>query len=231
MSSCPTFNEADAMKVLKMGGLSKEDFKICPTMEGGRKKKGSRKMRGGWPPNQAQIRMGLWLFIAIIVGFVGYGADKQTVLAGIRMLFNGQCNSISEFAMNFIGFGNPICRTWQMLLTAIGLAFVGNAAAIAQLVGLVVAIFTAPMMAAAAVNRVAGQITNGINLALGPAGPAIENGQAPLPALPPIPNDRMEAAAGLLQLTNARVEGGRTRKSRRHKIRKNKSRKNKSRRH
>ena len=244
---CKVFNKEIFNDFLgKTSDFKMSDLEICPDtgkMEGGkRRKRNSRKMRGGWRPTRAQIRMALWIIIAALFAYVGYTSDKTTLTHGIEMLISGKCTNSSEILFSWFGVGNPVCRIWNSLVATVLLALGGSAGAIAQLVGIAAGLIATPTVSIMAVDRIAGQIEGQVIALIGNEPAAIANGvreepqainNEPLPAglrRRAIANaneanqEDMDAANTLLGLRNAdheHIDGGRSRRRKR-RTRKNK---------
>ena len=178
MEECKVFNKKIFDEILgKVEGLDIKELEVCPDTTGGkRRRKKSRKMRGGWRPTRAQIRMALWIIIGAIFAYIGITSDKTTITHGLDMLIKGKCTNPSELFFTWWGVGNPICKIWNSLVAVVLLALSGSPGAIAQLVGVAAGMVAAPTISIMTVDSIAGQIERQVIALIGNEPLAVANG-------------------------------------------------------
>jgi hypothetical protein len=137
-------------------------------------------MRGGDPNFRKKIIMGIYLFMGIVISYIVGNADTVTLRRGFEMLYSGQCNSVSELALDYFGIGNPICTTHHKMIVLVGCALQGQVEAIMQIVGMVATTIASPLMIHAAINRLAGMIEGRVFALLGQSQFTIEDVNRPI---------------------------------------------------
>jgi hypothetical protein len=160
----------------------KEELINCDSKTGGRKsRKGKmRKLRGGLDPNfRKRVIMGIYLFLGICISYIATNADTTTLRRGFEMLYSGQCNNISELALDYFGIGNPICTTHHRMIVVVGCALKGQTEAVMQIVGLVASGIAAPLMIHSAINNLASMIETRVAALLGITSGTIEDVNIP----------------------------------------------------
>lgn len=189
MSDCKNLMNKDVFDyIIKiMPDDIREEFKNelinCDETTGGRKKRKSRrksrgKMRGGDPAFRKKLIVSIYLFLGIVVSYIVGTANTATLAAGFQMLWNGQCSSVSELALDYFGIGNPICNLHHRMIVLIGCALKGKMEAVMQIVGLASTAIASPLMIHAAINQLAGMIESRVGILLGQPGLAIEHQQS-----------------------------------------------------
>lgn len=239
MEECKVFNKEIFNEFLgKVEGFDIHELEVCPDTTGGkRRRRKSRKMRGGWRPTRAQIRMALWIIIAALFAYVGVTSDKTTLTHGLNMLISGKCTTSSELLFTWFGLGNPVCKIWNSLVAVVLLALGGSAGAIAQLVGIAAGLVAAPTITILAVDGIAARIEGQVIALIGNEPLAIANGPAQEPMainndpLPPglrrraIANDNVanqedvdadNILLGMRDAGHEHIDGGRSRRRKRH---------------
>ena len=188
--SCSNFNEQTFIDTLKeindniTKGELKETLKSfsqepCITNSGGKRKKQKntkknkhRKMSklnmyGGKIPVKNIIKMLLYVLIAALVSLGMNSPNLQTVKDGIIMIYNGQCNTITNRLWSWIGVENPVCAMYNNLLfKIIPNALLGNAEAVTKLVGIFSIGFGGPVMVIRQIDDIGTLIEDAVNSAL-----------------------------------------------------------------
>jgi hypothetical protein len=178
MSDCKKMFNKDVFAYLinVMPDDIKNELTNCDEMSGGRKKKNRRKrMRGGDPNFRKRVVVGIYLFMGIVLSYVLGNMDKTTLIRGFEMLYSGQCNSMSELALDFLGLGNPICSTHHRMIVLIGCAMKGHMDAVMQILGAVATSIASPFLLHAAVERSAAIIEGQVSALMGQQGLTIED--------------------------------------------------------
>ena len=182
MSDCKKIFNKDvfAFIVNIMPDDIKNELTNCDEMSGGRKKKNRRKrMRGGDPNFRKKLIVGIYLFMGIVLSYVIGNMEKTTLIKGLEMLYYGQCNSMSELALDFLGLGNPICSTHHKMIVLIGCAMKGHIEAVMQILGAVSTSIASPFILHAAVERSADIIERRVTALMGQQGLTIEDINTP----------------------------------------------------
>ena len=184
-NSCSHFNEqtfidtlndindnitkGDLQKILKL--LAQEP---CIISSGGKrnKRRKSRKnskynMKGGKIPIKNIIKTFLYVLIAVLVSLGMNSPNLQTVKDGLMMIYNGQCNTITNRIWSWIGIENPVCAMYNnILFKVIPNALLGNADAVAKLVGIFSIGFGGPILVIKQIDAIGNLIENAVNSAL-----------------------------------------------------------------
>jgi len=188
MSDCKNLMNKDVFNyIIKiMPDDIREEFKNelikCDETTGGRRKKtprrkSRRKMRGGDPAFRKKLIVSIYLFLGIVVSYIVGTANTSTLVNGFQMLWSGQCNNVSELALDYFGIGNPICNYHHRMIVVVGCALKGKMEAVMQIVGLAATVIASPLMIHAGVNKLAGMIESNVNYLIGQTGLAIEDAQ------------------------------------------------------
>lgn len=178
MSDCKKMFNKDVFAYLIniMPDDVKNELINCDEMSGGRKKKNRRKrMRGGDPNFRKRVVVGIYLFMGIVLSYILGNMDKTTLIRGLEMLYSGQCNSMSELALDFLGLGNPICSAHHRMIVLIGCAMKGHMDAVMQILGAVATSIASPFLLHAAVERSAAIIEGRVSSLMGQQGLTIED--------------------------------------------------------
>lgn len=190
MSDCKKMFNKDVFKYLIniMPDDIKNELTNCDEMSGGRKKKNRRKrMRGGDPNFRKRLIVGIYLFMGIVLSYVIGNMEKTTLIKGLEMLYSGQCNSMSELALDFLGIGNPICSAHHKMIVLIGCAMKGHIEAVMQILGAVSTAIASPFLLHRAVESAASIIEGRVTALMGKQGLTIEDMNTP-PAIQEGPN-------------------------------------------
>jgi hypothetical protein len=178
MSDCKKMFNKDVFAYLMtvMPDDIKKELTNCDEMTGGRRKrKMRRKMRGGDPAFRKKVIVGIYLFMGIVLSYILGNMDKTTLIRGFEMLYNGQCNTMSELALDFLGIGNPICSAHHRMIVLIGCAMKGHTEALMQILGTIATSIASPFLLHAAVDRAASIIEGRVSALMGPQGLTIED--------------------------------------------------------
>ncbi len=184
----------------------KDEFINCSDTKGGRRKKNSKKMRGGLDSNfRKRVIFGIYLFMGIVVSYIILNADTTTLVRGFELLYSGQCNSISELALDYFGIGNPICTNHHRMIVVVGAALQGRTEAIMQIVGMVASGIAAPVVVYRAIDNLASLIEGRVAGLIGETGYAIENINTPMQserAMIQVARDDLNASATAQEIIN-----------------------------
>lgn len=183
MSDCKKLFNKDVFAYLikNMPDDVKNELTNCDEMSGGRKKKNRRKrMRGGDPNFRKKVVVGIYLFMGIVLSYVIGNMDKTTLIRGLEMLYSGQCNSMSELALDFLGIGNPICSAHHRMIVLIGCAMKGHIEAVMQILGAVSTSIASPFLLHRAVESAASIIEGRVSALMGQQGLTIEDINRPI---------------------------------------------------
>ena len=133
-TECPTFDGDAALEFLHHVGISPSVFNECGVRGGKRK---TKKMRGGMKLTAQQVKYGMYFFLAILAGLgLMAGTARTTVLAGLQMLFSGECGFVSNRVWGALRLENPICSMYNsFVFTAMKAIYDLNKEALATLVG------------------------------------------------------------------------------------------------
>lgn len=172
-SLCSNFNEDTFITTLNAindtitKGQFQENLKLLSidpcssnsSIKGGKKgKKRSRKMNGGKVPIKNIIKTLLYVLIAVLVSLGANSPNLQTLKDGLLMIYNGQCNTITNRLWSWVGIENPVCALYNNLLfKIIPNALLGNAEALTKLVGIFSIGFGGPIMIVKQIDSI-GQI-------------------------------------------------------------------------
>jgi hypothetical protein len=178
-NSCSNFNEQTFIDTLNnindniTKGELQETLKSlgeesCDILTGGKIKKSKKtmkqkykKMHGGKIPIKNIIKTFLYVLLAALVSLGMNSPNLQTVKDGIMMIYNGQCNTITNRLWSWIGIENPICAMYNNLLfKIIPNALLGNAEAVTKLVGLFSIGFGGPIMVIKQIDNIGNLIEN-----------------------------------------------------------------------
>jgi hypothetical protein len=184
-NSCSQFNEQTFIDTLNdindniTKGELQETLKSlaqepCITSSGGKRKKKrkSRKiskyyMKGGKIPIKNIIKTFLYVLIAALVSLGMNSPNLQTVKDGLMMIYNGQCNTITNRIWSWIGIENPVCAMYNnILFKVIPNALLGNADAVAKLVGMFSIGFGGPILVIKQIDAIGNLIEDAVNSAL-----------------------------------------------------------------
>jgi hypothetical protein len=113
MSTCLEFDPEVFSQVLQQVKDSVGiDLTVCDTS-------GGKKMRGGMF-NKGHVRKTIWTLTSILIAYVGWNFNKETLKVGINMLMSGECSSLSEnFISRLFFVGNPVCSMYTSSLNTI----------------------------------------------------------------------------------------------------------------
>ena len=93
---------------------------LCsPTSKKGGK---SRSMKGGDGAITAlQMKRAIQTLIVLLLGYIVTvpSAALSSILAGLTDLYTGQCRSTSNLIFGSLGFGNPVCQSYNRLVHTI----------------------------------------------------------------------------------------------------------------
>ena len=182
-NSCSQFNEQTFIDTLNdindniTKGELQETLKSlaqepCITSGGGKRNKKSRKiskyyMKGGKIPIKNIIKTFLYVLIAALVSLGMNSPNLQTVKDGLMMIYNGQCNTITNRIWSWIGIENPVCAMYNnILFKVIPNALLGNADAVAKLVGMFSIGFGGPILVIKQIDAIGNLIEDAVNSAL-----------------------------------------------------------------
>ena len=173
------------------------------SLTGGKRSRKMKKrgMKGGKMPIKNIIKTLLYVLIAALVSLGLNSPNLQTVKDGLLMIYNGQCNSITNRIWSWVGIENPVCALYNNLLfKIIPNALLGNSEALTKLVGMFSIGFGGPIIVIRQIDNIGALIEDTVNNAF-----QIENNSNPNPN----PNNQ--------ELT---ITGGKKRVSKRKKTRK-----------
>jgi hypothetical protein len=121
-------------------------------------------MRGGKIPIKTIIKTLLYVIVAILVGLGFNSPNLQTVIDGLTMIYNGQCNSIQNRIWSWVGMENPLCVMYNNLLfKVLPNALLGNAEALQRLVGMFTIGFGGPVAVVRQIDYIGELLENTIN--------------------------------------------------------------------
>lgn len=150
-------------------------------MKNGRKKQIIKKLRGGVDPNlKKKIVLGIYVFFGIVIAYLGRSADTTTLSRGFALLYSGQCNSMSELALDYMGMGNPICSLHHRIIVLIACALKGHRDALMEIVYSVSIVGSSPFLIYGAIDKLAGLIASETERLIGQQGLSIEDINRPI---------------------------------------------------
>ena len=137
---------------IKNSGLL-ETCPVIPDMIGGKRRKskskskskttsGSEKnkkhMKGGASLTARQLTTVVQSFLVLVLGYMSMSSNvaMEGIVNGIVAIYSGQCGTMNNKLWGLFGLGNPICASWNRLMTIVGNAFLGDATSIATLSGI-----------------------------------------------------------------------------------------------
>lgn len=175
--TCPNFNVDNALEetLTKMPGIAqlldklKEDKSVfsdeCPVLDnssvGGKRKKNrshnskksksrksGRKLMGG---SLSALQIKRSIQFAMLVIFVYMTATSNSSVAGIQSglmaIWSGECSNMSNRLWGMLGLSNPVCASYNQLMTIIYRAVVGDLTAVSTLTGMVGLVAAMPFLA------------------------------------------------------------------------------------
>jgi len=167
--SCPVLDPEEFNKNLeKLSQIYNEDIKSqldkiasepCP-MDGGKRR--GRKMKGGDIFSRRNIKVMIYALIIICMSLAGISRTGAQIGTGVSMLLNGECGQMQNRLWSLIGWENPVCRTYNRLLTAVISAIAGDNEARLMLTGLVTSIIGFPVATAYSIDNLAARIENAV---------------------------------------------------------------------
>ena len=175
MSTCLEFDPEVFSQVLQqLKDSVGVDLTVCDT-SGGRKK-----MRGGM--NKGHIRKTVWTLVSILIGYVGWNFNKDTLKVGLNMLMSGECNSLSEnFVSRLFYVGNPVCTMYTSSINTIIGALKMDPYSLALLTGVLTLSGVGGVTYWAAVEKAIDKIADRLGLEEAPAAqPAYQSAAQPI---------------------------------------------------
>lgn len=214
---CPLFDEGRALAFLDHVGITPRDLNMCG-MAGGKRK--TKKMRGGMKLTARQVKYGMYFFLAILAGLgLMAGTARTTVLAGLQMLFSGECGFVSNRVWGALRLENPICSMYNsFVFTTMKALYDLNKEALATLVGELLLLAATPV----ALDRTLDFVSKGAVGQVASRFPDLVSSSEERTTIEDVQEGQPEAARNLLDRINSALtasrnapEGGRRRKTRR----------------
>jgi hypothetical protein len=176
-NSCSNFNEETFIDTLNdiNDNITKGEFQDslkalgsdeCPLIGGSRRKRKSRtrSFKGGKIPIKNIIKTLLYVLIAALVSLGMNSPNLQTVKDGLMMIYNGQCNTLTNRIWSWVGIENPVCALYNNLLfKIIPNALLGNAEAVTKLVGMFSIGFGGPVLVIKQIDSIGTLIEDAVN--------------------------------------------------------------------
>lgn len=165
--SCPEINfELFKENLNKISQATGEDIlselktlsqESCPSTGG------KRKMRGGALITRRNIKIMIYVLLAVIMTLASRTPTAESILTGIEMVINGECGYLINRIWGIVGLENPVCALNNKISEAIIFALRGNQEAIALLTGYTVMILAAPTATIMGIDQIAARIENAVN--------------------------------------------------------------------
>ena len=118
---------------------------LCaPTSKKGGK---SRSMKGGDGAITAlQMKRAIQTLIILLLGYIVSvpSAALTSILAGLTDLYSGQCRSTSNVIFGSLGFGNPVCQSYNRLIHTIYRGLNADLTAVPELLAYITLVTTIP---------------------------------------------------------------------------------------
>ena len=179
-NNCANFNEETFIDTLNdiNDNITKGEFQDslkalgseeCPLSGGSRKRKSRSKnfklsFKGGKIPIKIIIKTLLYVLIAALVSLGMNSPNLQTVKDGLMMIYNGQCNTLTNRIWSWVGIENPVCAIYNNLLfKIIPNALLGNAEAVTKLVGMFSIGFGGPVLVIKQIDNIGALIEDAVN--------------------------------------------------------------------
>jgi hypothetical protein len=188
-NSCNTFDEKTFFDTLNeindtitkgelqenLKALAEEPCININSLTGGKRRSRKRSMKGGKMPIKNIIKTLLYVLIAALVSLGLNSPNLQTVKDGLLMIYNGQCNSITNRIWSWVGIENPVCALYNNLLfKIIPNALLGNSEALTKLVGMFSIGFGGPIIVIRQIDNIGALVEDTVNNAF-----QIENNGTP----------------------------------------------------
>lgn len=181
-NNCSQFNEETFVDTLNdiNDNITKGQFQDslkalgseeCPLSGGLRNSKRKSKsksyklsFKGGKIPIKNIIKTLLYVLLAALVSLGMNSPNLQTVKDGLMMIYNGQCNTLTNRIWSWVGIENPVCALYNNLLfKIIPNALLGNAEAVTKLVGMFSIGFGGPVLVIKQIDNIGTLIEDAVN--------------------------------------------------------------------
>ena len=143
---CPILNNNS------VGGKKRRTNRSRSSKKGKSRKSGRRLMGGSL--TALQIKRSIQF--AILVMFVYMTATSNSSVAGIQSglmaIWSGECSNMSNRLWGMVGLSNPVCASYNQLMTIIYRAIVGDLTAVSTLTGMVSLVAAMPFLANSALR-------------------------------------------------------------------------------
>lgn len=169
----PSFNEQNLKNFIEMYNIDIDSIKneireICRgnTNVGGGVKKRGKKMRGGNLRRRVKFGIYCMLLILAAMGLSSKNVHDRIQLA-LNQIIKGECG---WFVNHIVGLSTE-CVIWNTFIKELALALKGDGAAVAKMVGILLAVISTPIKIDEAVNGIVDTIMPAINKIQGLVGP------------------------------------------------------------
>jgi len=142
----------------------------CPLSGGSKRKRKAKNssyklsFKGGKIPIKNIIKTLLYVLLAALVSLGMNSPNLQTVKDGLMMIYNGQCNTLTNRIWSWVGIENPVCALYNNLLfKIIPNALLGNAEAVTKLVGMFSIGFGGPVLVIKQIDSIGTLIEDAVN--------------------------------------------------------------------
>jgi hypothetical protein len=145
----------------------RKELESCPMEGGGYQRGGDRR---------ATIKRLVYLVIALGgANALASATAANTIAPGLLMMFNGECSMLGNVAWRLISWENPVCASYNNMLSTFARAFAGSPEAIALLTGGITATGAGVYAIDALVDRIVNAIEAAMDRMLGTATKALPN--------------------------------------------------------
>ncbi len=143
----------------------RKELESCPMEGGGYQRGGNRR---------ATIKRLVYLVIALGgANALASATAANTIAPGLLMMFNGECSMLGNVAWRLISWENPVCASYNNMLSTFARAFAGSPEAIALLTGGITATGAGVYAIDALVDRIVNAIEAAMDRMLGTATKAL----------------------------------------------------------